>query len=277
VQDSGRGDPIVERGPGARIEGVGISPAAGGEVAAVVARGGDREPVQRHAQRLERSSRHRLGIDPPRLSVGLDAVADELAADLDEKVCDTELTQPRRDRIDRVAFGDAGKVERCRPEPPCTQQRGVVLDVTEAGSRYGVGIRQRLRTRWAKAPQVHQRTHRGIEGPVARFGDLEPSAKHARQFDRQLPPYTWRRPVEAAEIGSRFPVAHPRDHAAQDLFDSARPVGRRIDRLHRPGRAHRVAATAVDRGTRTAAIERRRRERRGDRDLQEASTSTTVT
>ncbi|EWS54213.1 hypothetical protein X551_02993 [Methylibium sp. T29] len=231
------------------------------EAAEVVAGGRDRQPLE---------CEHRTGIalfqpgqpdrHPPRLPIGPAAHAEQLAADLDERVAATQPLQRTRDGVDRIALGDRRQVDVGAAILACTALLDVELHAlpADAAARHlQIAFRRRIAARrvGAEAPEVDRGADGRVVGPTGGARQFERVLQHAEEGLGQFLPAARRGAVVAAQVGVVLPGAHLAHHQVQrdldrlaDLAAGRAGRGRRMPVLHAPAGAHRRPAQLLHGG-----------------------------
>src|SRR3546814_10371494 len=98
--------------PAGGIEAVRIMPGVRREAAPIMTRRRHRQIVERDAPGGRRAAGRHFDIDPPRLTVGLNPFAAQLAADLDQEMAHALPEQPFGGEIDPEPLGDRKSTSR---------------------------------------------------------------------------------------------------------------------------------------------------------------------
>lgn len=275
--------PLATGRRGPRVDAMGVASPACFEETPVIARGGNGEIMQCHAQGGDSCTGRCFKLDPPRFAVRLYACSYQLAANLREEIAGAEAVQRAGQRVDPEPLGDTRQVEPHIGGSPRARFGNLQLPPADRCGHH-LGFRRKVAPpRRPETPQVDQRTRCRIKGSATGAGDGQPRVEHSEEIGRKLLPQAGRRAVEPRQVGIRFPVAHLGDHAVQRAPDCRAYVTARSrgDDPRRPARPHRVAAEQGDRRPGVASPERLGRDVQRHRDPrrpchQGCSTSSTV-
>lgn len=202
------------------------------EILAVVAGGGDGQPMQRDGDFTRAAGAWRRRFFqryPPGLAIGLEAGAAQLAADFNQIVAAALGFEVLRQPVHAEALGHCRQIKLHPAGLEGALARGIQFHrATRHAGAHGrhIACTGRHETGFvmaagrAEAPQVHQQAGAGIAGAPGLARNLERVFQHFEKAGWQHMPGTGAGAVEAAQVGGRLPMAHLAHHLVQLLLQA---------------------------------------------------------